>query len=243
MSAILAYQFDEDPVRIVMVAGDPWFVANDICRVLNIGNPRQALARLDEDERGVSLNDTLGGVQEMNIISESGMYALVLGSRKAEARRFRKWVTSDVLPELRRTGKYQLHDHEPPPQVPSDFDPPRMMASVAVVREGRRLFGPRAARSIWKQLGLPVCIADARTGEEGDPLAAPLQQWLQGKTQCTIEEAANGIGIDDPDQSVRNRIGVLLRMFGWSHKTVRRGHATVRLFRPAASMAIEGGDE
>jgi prophage antirepressor-like protein len=94
------------PVRVVMRSGAPWFVAIDVCLILGIRNSRQALSRLDDDEKGVISNDTLGGKQELATVSESGMYALVLGSRKPSARQFRKWVTSEVLPTIRRTGGY-----------------------------------------------------------------------------------------------------------------------------------------
>ncbi len=239
MTALVSYQFDEAPVRVVMIAGDPWFVANDLCAVLGVKNPRQALARLDDDEKGVTLNDTLGGRQEMNVISESGMYALVLGSRKEEAKRFRKWVTSEVLPSLRRTGRYQLHDHEPAPQVAYDLDPTRLSAGVSVVREARRLFGPNAARSLWMQVGLPPCVADSEAIFDGDPIAAPLKAWLIDKQQCTIGEAGEGIGLSDIDWSTRYRIGKLLRMWGWTaaNRKVARGR-TARVFtRPAPTFA------
>lgn len=94
-------------VRNVMIKGEPWFVANDVCAILGIQNPRDAMGRfVDDDEKGVGITDTLGGVQEMAIINESGMYSLIFQSRKPEARKFRKWVTSEVLPAIRRQGYY-----------------------------------------------------------------------------------------------------------------------------------------
>ena len=94
---------------------------------------------------------TLGGHQEHLVVSESGMCAAALKSRRTEAKRFRKWITREVLLSLRRTGKYQLHDIEPPPATALDCDPTRLTAGVTVVREARRLFGPVAARSLWQQ--------------------------------------------------------------------------------------------
>lgn len=186
-------------------------------------------------KRGVNSIETLGGRQELNIISESGMYALVLGSRKPEAKRFRKWVTSEVLPSLRRTGKYQLHNHEPPPPVALDYDPTRLSAGVSVIREARRLFGPNAARQIWTQVGLPPCVADSEAVFDGDPLAAPLKAWLDDKQECTIQQAGEGVGLHDLDWSTRYRIGKLLALWGWSAKNrkVAKGR-TARVFtRPA----------
>ena len=86
--------------------GDPWFIASEICSALGIRNPRDAVSRLDEDEKGVAKTDTLGGAQEVSTISESGLYSAILRSRKPEAKRFKKWVTSEVLPAIRKTGSY-----------------------------------------------------------------------------------------------------------------------------------------
>ena len=93
-------------VRVEEINGDPWFVAADVCRALDLGNSRQAITRLDEDEKGVTLNDTLGGKQEMTIINEAGLYTLVLSSRKPEAKAFKRWITHEVLPSIRRNGAY-----------------------------------------------------------------------------------------------------------------------------------------
>ena len=94
-------------VRVVQVDGEPWFVAADVCRALEISNSRDAVARLDDDEKGVGSTDTLGGKQGMQIINEPGLYTLVLGSRKPEAKTFKRWVTHEVLPAIRKTGSYK----------------------------------------------------------------------------------------------------------------------------------------
>lgn len=83
--------------------GDPWFVAKDVCDILEINNPSDALKRLDDDERA---RFNLGRQGEANIINEAGLYALVLGSRKPEAREFKRWVTHEVLPSIRKHGIY-----------------------------------------------------------------------------------------------------------------------------------------
>lgn len=106
MSNLSVFRFDGNSVRIVLVEGEPWFVAKDLCMILEIKNVSDALGRLEGDEKGIGLIYTPGGNQEMAIVSESGMYALVLGSRKPEAKSFRKWVTDDVIPQIRKTGSY-----------------------------------------------------------------------------------------------------------------------------------------
>ncbi|PNC91026.1 phage antirepressor Ant [Akkermansia muciniphila] len=93
-------------VRAVVKDGEPWFVAKDVCDALEIGNSRQAVSYLDDDEKGVTTNDTLGGTQQVSIINESGLYSLILRSRKPEAKKFKKWVTAEVLPSIRKHGAY-----------------------------------------------------------------------------------------------------------------------------------------
>ena len=98
--------YKNSPVRIVEKGGEPWFVAKDVCDILALGNPRSSIALLDEDERGVHSMDTPSGKQEMGIISEAGLYSLILRSRKPEAKAFKRWVTHEVLPSIRKTGAY-----------------------------------------------------------------------------------------------------------------------------------------
>ena len=93
-------------IRVVERDGESWFVAGDICGALDIANSRDALTRIDEDEKGVALTDTLGGAQEVAVVNEPGLYSLVLGSRKSEARAFKRWITHDVIPAIRKTGMY-----------------------------------------------------------------------------------------------------------------------------------------
>jgi len=109
MQEIVPFDFQGNSVRVVRGEdGQPWWVAADVCKVLDIANHRDALSRLDADEKGVGLTDTLGGTQEMAIINESGLYSLILTSRKPEAKAFKRWVTHEVLPAIRRTGHYGL---------------------------------------------------------------------------------------------------------------------------------------
>ena len=89
-----------------MIKDEPWFAAKDVCELLGLDNSRQAVSRLDDDEKGVINSDTLGGKQELTFVNESGMYALIFQSRKPQARAFRKWVTGEVLPSLRKYGYY-----------------------------------------------------------------------------------------------------------------------------------------
>jgi prophage antirepressor-like protein len=107
MNQIVAFDFESHNVRVVLGQdGEPMFVAADLLSTLNLD--RKALERLDEDEKGVSSIHTPGGQQEMTVVNESGLFNLVLGSRKPEAKRFKRWVTHEVLPSIRKTGSYAM---------------------------------------------------------------------------------------------------------------------------------------
>lgn len=95
-------------VRVVMREGEPWFVAKDVCDCLELENYKTSVALLDDDEKGVHSMDTPGGAQNHSIISESGLYSLILRSRKPEAKEFKRWVTHEVLPSIRKTGQYSV---------------------------------------------------------------------------------------------------------------------------------------
>lgn len=102
MSALDLFTYEGQQVRTVVVDGEPWFVAADVCSVLEIGNPTQAMTRLDDDERTLISNEG----RQINAVSEPGLYGLILGSRKPEARAFKRWIKHEVLPAIRKTGGY-----------------------------------------------------------------------------------------------------------------------------------------
>lgn len=117
MNKVTIFKYEESKlVRTLNLNGEPWFVLRDVCEVLGLGNSRMVADRLDEDEKGVSQIDTLGGVQNVTIISESGLYNVILRSDKPEAKPFRKWVTAVVLPSIRKNGGYIAGQEELSPQ-------------------------------------------------------------------------------------------------------------------------------
>ena len=105
---IQVWNYESSEIRTVQVNGEPWFVLSDVCKVLEISNSRNISSRLEPDEKGVTLVDTLGGAQQMTIINESGLYTVILRSDKPQAKPFRKWVTSEVLPSIRKHGSYSV---------------------------------------------------------------------------------------------------------------------------------------
>ena len=127
MNEMQTFVYSGAEVRTVQKDGTPWFVLKDVCGVLGVGNVSDVYARLDTDEKGVGQIDTLGGRQSMNIISESGLYNVILRSDKPEAKPFRKWVTAEVLPAIRRSGGYIAGQN--------DLSPAELMAKAIKVAE------------------------------------------------------------------------------------------------------------
>lgn len=173
-------------VRVVMHNGEPWFVAKDVCDCLELTNTAQTISYLDDDEKGVTTNYTPGGKQEMSMISEAGLYSLILRSRKPEAKAFKRWVTHDILPSIRKTGSYSA------PSAPAK-------AEISVQSEVEcALLILKAAGITGNQLAI---AADnyyrKRTGlsvieTSGVELVAPKQQQLLTPTQLGKELGLSG---------------------------------------------------
>ena len=105
---IQVWNYESSEIRTVQINGEPWFVLSDVCKVLELSSPHKVAERLDGDEKGRNQIPTLGGVQEMTVVNESGLYAVILRSDKPQAKPFRKWVTSEVLPSIRKHGSYSV---------------------------------------------------------------------------------------------------------------------------------------
>ena len=117
MNEIVPFTYEGTAIRVLTINEAPWWVAADVAGPLALANIRSSLALLDDDEKGVHTMDTLKGGQQMAIISEAGLYSLILRSRKPEAKQFKRWVTHEVLPAIRRTGIYAV---EPQSQLSED---------------------------------------------------------------------------------------------------------------------------
>lgn len=106
MNELIPFHYGDHEVRTVVIDGDPWFVLSDLCAVLTLSQPHRVAARLDDDMKGRTRMTTPGGDQEVTIVSEPGFYSVVMRSDKPEAAPFQRWVTSEVLPSIRKTGQY-----------------------------------------------------------------------------------------------------------------------------------------
>lgn len=192
-SAVKTFVFDADeeprPLRMVLRDGEPWFVAKDVCAALGVRDTSQAVEPLDDDEKGTCLTRTLGGEQEMLIVSESGLYTLILRSRQATtagtlAHRFRRWVTGEVIPSIRRTGQYAP---DPAAETPlHEINTKARLVEIAI-----KLGGKAAGRALWRDLGLPDV---PELGGPADRVARPgtalsgLDFVRQFLADCTVEE-------------------------------------------------------
>lgn len=106
MNDLQIFVYSGEQLRTVQRDDGLWWVLRDVCRVLGLTTPARVAERLDDDEKGVSQIHTLGGTQEVTIINEPGLYGVILRSDKPEAKRFKRWVTHEVLPSIRKTGAY-----------------------------------------------------------------------------------------------------------------------------------------
>ena len=161
-------------VRGIERDGEPWFVAVDVCNALGIGNSRMAVAKLDDDEKGVNLTDTLGGKQELTIVNESGLDSLVLGSRKPEAKAFKRWITHDVIPSIRKTGGYIASAPEETPE--------EIMARALVVAQetiNRHKVQLEAAQAKIEADAPKVLFAETVSKAEGNILVREMAKILK----------------------------------------------------------------
>ncbi|EER45913.1 putative anti-repressor protein [Actinobacillus minor NM305] len=183
------FNFETHAIRTIAINNESWFIAKDVCEAVNISNYRDAIERLDEDEKGVALTDTLGGQQEMNIISESGMYTLILRCRDAVKKgsvphRFRKWVTAEVLPQIRKTGQYsqnvaQITPAEPEPK-PDVVIPHEKAEQIAKYLVRARAFAKEVEvfhRKMYEDLGIPRYIRND-IAAKGHDIACEFNYWI-----------------------------------------------------------------
>jgi prophage antirepressor-like protein len=145
-------------VRVVTIEDNPWFVALDVCEVLGLGNPSSSLALLESDEVRLHTMEGNAGPRDFNIINEPGLYSLVLRSRKPQAKAFKRWVTHEVLPSIRKTGQYSV---APVPAIPATYaEALRAAAEMAELAERERVENLRKAEII-REMAPKADFADA----------------------------------------------------------------------------------
>lgn len=181
MNTIQIYRYEGFDVRTVNRNGEPWFVAADVCRVLELGNPTMALERLDEDEMTlISIeghSGQRGGAQMQNLVNEPGLYTLILGSRKPQARAFKRWVTHDVIPSIRKHGLYATDELLADPDI-----------LIAALQE------LKAERERTKMLQLTAAIQGQQIAEM-QPKASYYDLILQNKNTVPVTQIAKDYGM------------------------------------------------
>lgn len=225
MSASQSFVFDDEQphaIRVIERDGEPWFVAKDVCAVLTIKDVSDAVEPLDDDEKGRDLTPTLGGEQEMLIVSEGGLYTLILRSRQATtpgsmAHRFRRWVTSELLPQIRKTGRYAADPGD-------DLDWQTINARIQLVREARLTSGRKAAAGLWKALGLPDIETPAAATTPRTPALNGVDFVRQFLEDCT-----------EPDRNAT----VQARVLASRYKVWAMTHDATDMTERALAMCLE----
>lgn len=187
-SLMLEFDFEGNAVRTLERDGNPWFVLADVCRVLEIGNARDAASRLDDDEKdGVGIADAIGREQITTIINESGLYSIVLTSRKPAAKRFKKWVTGTVLPIIRKDGAYVMNEEKAsaPDATLTDLDALRDQIETLLQRKAAILEERLAA-------------AEAQVAKLA-PEAGAFTNFLGTEGKLTLRDAAKQLGLGPKD--------------------------------------------
>lgn len=176
-----SFGYKGNSVRTLEKDGVVWWVLVDVCRILGISNARNVSARLDEDEKGVHQIDTLGGKQKMIVVNESGLYSVLLRSDKPEAKPFKRWVTHEVLPSIRKTGQYISPKSAQPEKPKAKEQSPNReyMVSLAEVLEAHRVFTEYVTQRI-SDTELPP-KAPSYMSKEILLQCALAEVWKQGK--------------------------------------------------------------
>ena len=182
MIELQSFTYQTNEVRTVQRNGEPWFVLRDVCEVLCIGSPHKVYERLDEDEKGRSQIPTPGGLQEMSVINESGLYAVILRSDKPEAKPFRKWVTTEVLPSIRKNGGYIAQQEA--------LSPEELMAKALMVAQ--QTIADREARIQAQAAEISALTVDKQIMQ---PKAEYFDDLVDRNLLTNFTEAAKQIGV------------------------------------------------
>lgn len=236
-------------VRTISKDNEPWFVAADVCRALEIGNPSQAISRLEEDERmTLSSNDShsgqRGGAQSYTIVNEPGLYSLVLGSRKPEARAFKRWITHEVIPAIRRHGAYITTETAEKIMA----DPDNWIKLLTALKDERK------AKTIAEAKNEQLETEKAQLKEELEIrrnqgvkyyiLGSYYEQAMKAGTDITLTETAKEIGCGRNElidlclrkkYLYRNQSG---RLLPYANRTAR-GVFSIKEYKPKGGFALE----
>lgn len=214
-------------VRALQISGEPWFSAVDVCRVLEIGNPSQAMTRLDGDEVTLISNE---GSRESNYVSEPGLYSLILGSRKPEARAFKRWVTHEVIPAIRRRGLYAT----PAAAEAMLADPDAMIAALQALKAERAKAAELEASNA--EMAPKALFADAVAASDTSILVGEMAKLLKQNGVDTGQKRffewlrANGFLMKGgTSKNMPTQRSMELGLFEIKERTVSNPDGTVRI--------------
>ncbi|MCK9928116.1 phage antirepressor KilAC domain-containing protein [Frankia sp. Mgl5] len=197
MTEIVPFDFEGTAVRVLTIDGEPWWVAGDVTRVLGYRLASDAVRWLDDDEKGTQPVRTPGGVQNALVVNEPGLYSLILRSKIEEAKRFKRWVTHEVIPSIRRTGRYEV--------APAPAAPAALMPSHAEALRG------------WADALEQQQIAVARVAEL-EPSARSFDVLAAAHGDYSVAGAASILNRDENIHTGRDRLFVTLEKFGWIYR-------------------------
>lgn len=197
-NSIMNFNFDGADVRVnTDENNNPWFVAKDVCQILELANPRSSTALLDSDEKDVHIMDTPSGEQKMTVVNEAGLYSLIMRSRKPEAKAFKRWVTHEVLPSIRKTGGYvAATGTESPEELYA-----RAMSSLHAALERQK----------------EISAAQAKQIEMDKPKVVFAESIAVAKTSILVGEMAKLIKQSTGVEIGQNRFFDYLRDYGYLH--------------------------
>lgn len=201
MTALAPFQYGAHPVRAFLVDGEPWFVASDVAKVLGYREAYDMTRRIDAEDKGPRSVRTPGGEQQMTCVNEPGLYVAVLGSQVEGARLFKRWITHEVLPALRRTGTYALRPHAPAFALPQTFA--EALRELADTHEAKE-------------------AAEAKVAEL-EPSASAWSVMAEAHGDYAVDEAAKILSRDDRVEIGRTRLFTLMSELRWIYRDGARG--------------------
>lgn len=214
---------DFEDIRVIEIDTTPWFVAKDIAKALGYKNTRAALGtHVEDDDKGVTKCDTLGGTQDLTIINESGLYSLIMASKLPEAKKFKRWVTSEVLPSIRQNGGYLSNQEQ--------LTPEQIMANALKVAES---IISQKDRKI-EELQPKARFADAVAGSDTSILVREMAKILK----------QNGIDMGEKRlfEWLRNN-GYLIRRLGTDYNTPTQRSMELEIFEIKESVHAHGNGQ
>ncbi len=179
MTDLIPFAYDGQPVRTLTINGEPWFVAADVVRILGYSEAAAMTRTLDDDEKGLRTVQTLGGEQSVSIVSEPGLYSAIIRSRIPEAKAFRRWITHEVIPAIRKHGGYLTPDAIEKTLTDPDF----------IIRLATDLKAERAKRA-----ELETVVTEQRAHLQlVEPKAAAFDRWLSANVDYSVDQVAKAL--------------------------------------------------